>query len=82
MVAKPEGICRMVILKERNAVELKDLLLLEKSPLKGVGYREREISPLRDDEAGIALWRIVSSFAALVIQLFSLYGAVSYWSGV
>ncbi|WP_345026685.1 hypothetical protein [Ravibacter arvi] len=32
---------------ERNAVEPKDLLLLEKSPLKGIRYGEREIPPLR-----------------------------------
>ncbi|WP_345028190.1 hypothetical protein [Ravibacter arvi] len=32
---------------EWNAVELKDLLLVEKSPLKGIGCREREIPPLR-----------------------------------
>ncbi|WP_345028970.1 hypothetical protein [Ravibacter arvi] len=32
---------------ERNAVEPKDLLLQEKSPLKGIGYGEREIPPLR-----------------------------------
>ncbi|WP_345028632.1 hypothetical protein [Ravibacter arvi] len=32
---------------ERSAAESKDLLLQEKSPLKGIGCREREIPPLR-----------------------------------
>ncbi|WP_345028130.1 hypothetical protein [Ravibacter arvi] len=32
---------------ERNAVELKDLPAGKKSPLKGIGYWEREIPPLR-----------------------------------
>ncbi|WP_345031445.1 hypothetical protein [Ravibacter arvi] len=32
---------------ERSAAESKDLLLVLKSPLKGIGYWEREIPPLR-----------------------------------
>ncbi|WP_345031314.1 hypothetical protein [Ravibacter arvi] len=32
---------------EWNEVELKDLLLVEKSLLKGIGCRDREIPPLR-----------------------------------
>ncbi|WP_345026924.1 hypothetical protein [Ravibacter arvi] len=34
---------------ERSAAESKDLLLLEKSPLKGIGSGEQEIPRLRSE---------------------------------